>query len=414
MITDLNKKVKKITVDGITMELKPKVLGGEYNLESVLLEDGTQKIVATKAEVVTSGKYFVKVIDYDGTVLKEVNASTGDIITLPNAPSHEGLVFQEWSCSQEIIDGAITIADNNVMVGAVYGTESGLSEFDIELTKTTGLTVTFKMVGNKNWGDGTSNSETTHTYANYGNYTITCDGTSLPQYIMGQSSSYNYTLTNVRLGNIKEIPLYSFENCKSLISAIIPNTVTTFDPYIFANCYALENIIIPTSITIINYNDFAYCYNLTNVVIPQGVTNIGNQAFRECKFKSITIPDSVINFGSYIFTGCNNIENVTIPSGVNDINTYTFRSCQSLKKVIFIGSLNSIGGTEAFAYCYSITKYDFSNNTVVPTLSNTNAFSDINAICKIIVPDALYDEWITATNWTTYADYIYKVSEVTE
>ena len=48
-ITDTSKKVKKITVGGEVMELKPKVLGGEYNLESVLLEDGTQKIVATKA-----------------------------------------------------------------------------------------------------------------------------------------------------------------------------------------------------------------------------------------------------------------------------------------------------------------------------------------------------------------------------
>ncbi len=40
------------------------------------------------------------------------------------------------------------------------------------------------------------------------------------------------------------------------------------------------------------------------------------------------------------------------------------------------------------------------------------AFDTIGGICKIVVPDSLYDSWITATNWSTYADYIYKVSEV--
>jgi hypothetical protein len=45
-------------------------------------------------------------------------------------------------------------------------------------------------------------------------------------------------------------------------------------------------------------------------------------------------------------------------------------------------------------------------------LLNTNAFNGINAIAKIIVPDALYDEWIAATNWAGYQSYIYKASEV--
>ena len=42
------------------------------------------------------------------------------------------------------------------------------------------------------------------------------------------------------------------------------------------------------------------------------------------------------------------------------------------------------------------------------------AFNKINTICKIVVPDNLYDQWIAATNWSTYADYIYKASEVSE
>ena len=47
--------------------------------------------------------------------------------------------------------------------------------------------------------------------------------------------------------------------------------------------------------------------------------------------------------------------------------------------------------------------YDFTKCTAVPALSNANAFSGIPADCEIRVPAALYDEWIAATNWSTYA-----------
>jgi hypothetical protein len=55
--------------------------------------------------------------------------------------------------------------------------------------------------------------------------------------------------------------------------------------------------------------------------------------------------------------------------------------------------------------------YDFSHHTAVPTLANTNTFTGIPTDCKIIVPDALYDEWVAATNWSTYASYIIKKTD---
>jgi hypothetical protein len=55
--------------------------------------------------------------------------------------------------------------------------------------------------------------------------------------------------------------------------------------------------------------------------------------------------------------------------------------------------------------------YDFSHHTAVPTLANANAFTGIPSDCKIIVPDALYDKWVSATNWSTYASYIIKKTD---
>ena len=73
-------------------------------------------------------------------------------------------------------------------------------------------------------------------------------------------------------------------------------------------------------------------------------------------------------------------------------------------------SITDIYGN-AFTYCDALV-YSFSAHSTIPTLHSDDCFSDINLVAKIIVPDALYDEWIAATNWSTYADYIYKASEV--
>ena len=49
----------------------------------------------------------------------------------------------------------------------------------------------------------------------------------------------------------------------------------------------------------------------------------------------------------------------------------------------------------------------------LPTLASYSAFSNIPSDCKIVVPDELYNSWISATNWsnTNVAKYIVKASE---
>ena len=369
--------------------------------------------------VTGTGQYLVQVIDYDGTVLKSDHLNTGDTFTLPEAPTHDKLVFQGWSSPYDIVDNKVTADNQDITIGPMYTTASGLSEFDITLTKVTGLAVTFNMVGNKDWGDGTSDSETTHTYADYGNYTITCDGTELPEYMMGQGSSLgseNYTLTNIRLGSsVTSIGSNAFTRCSSLISVIIPNSVITLGGYVFSYCSSLLYITLPNSLTELKREIFKDCYSLKNIVIPNSVTGFGYYLFSRCySLTNITVPNSLTGyfaFGTYTFQQCYSLTNITIPNNITSIQNDTFYNCCSLTELTIPSGVTSIGNT-AFRYCYSITKYDFSTATVVPALSTTNAFEGINKICKIIVPDALYDEWIAATNWTTYADYIYKVSEV--
>lgn len=457
----------------------------------------------------TDGKYLCQIIDYDGTVLKQEYHNEGDRFTLLNEfPIHEKLIAQEYS-SPVITENDLTSAKNSVIVensditiGVIYTTASGLSEFDITLTKVTGLTITLKMDGTKNWGDGSSNTNTSHTYTDYGDYTITCDGTTITasSSVSLMGTTPNYTLTAVRLSNKESVEQYAFTYCYSLTSITILEGVTSIGDYAFNYCQSLTSITIPNSVTSIgdyairfcgrlssvslgnnttSIGAYAFycCYSLTSITIPEGVTSIGANAFSSCvKFKSvylrgseigsnvlascvglkavdisndvttlngsnfancynltsvklpssltnipyglfsnchnltsITIPDSVTSIGNSAFNYCTDLESIIIPEGVTSIGS-SIQNCYNLTSVKFPSGLTNITSGAFISSCYKLLNIDFSNATAVPILGST--FSIMNHICKIIVPDSLYSDWIKATNWASAKNFIYKASEV--
>ena len=101
----------------------------------------------------------------------------------------------------------------------------------------------------------------------------------------------------------------------------------------------------------------------------------------------------------------NAIQKVEIGDGVTSIGSNAFASCYSLSSVTMPNGVTSIGDF-AFSICCGVRYYDFTRHAAVPTLSSANAFREIAADCEIRVPIALYEEWIAATNWSTYADHI--------
>lgn len=349
------------------------------------LIDGEGKVVEGTAAF-SFGDYSVKVIDYDGTVLMEKKGNTGDVIDLPTAPIHDKLVFQEWSASVAVSNNKVTIADNDIMVGTVYTTASGQNEFDITLTKVTGLSVTVNMDGTKDWGDGTSDNETNHTYTEYGDYTIKCNGTITKNVFGSTDSAPNYYCKKARL--VTNIGTNAFYDCYSLNSITLSNVVTRVGTTAFYNCMSLINVIIPNSVISVGISAFQNCHSLNRILIPNSITNIENS----------------------IFDSCYSLDNIILPNSVTIINPYAFANCYSSTNIILPNSITQIKDY-AFQGCYSLIKYDFSQCSSVPTLSNVNVFNNINKICKIIVPDSLYDEWIAAPRWIGYSSYIYKASE---
>ena len=307
------------------------------------------------------------------------------------------------------------------------------------------------------WGDGsatqtlsgTGNVNTTHTYADVGEYTIILNPSSGCTLGLGHNSSsycvmgstgtngrvYCNMLQAVEIGkNVTSIGYYAFGYCYSLTSVVIqqgvigisdqafyycyslasvviPQGVTSIGSNAFRNCYSLASVVIPGSITSMASYAFGYCYSLASVVIQQGVTRIGGYAFYYCySLASVVIPQGVTSIGDYAFYYCYSLASVVIPQGVTSIGSNAFRDCHSLASVVIPGSVTSIGNS-VFYNCSGMAYYDFTQCTSVPTLGGTSVFFNIPSDCKIVVPDSLYDSWKAATNWSTHASKIIKASE---
>ena len=104
--------------------------------------------------------------------------------------------------------------------------------------------------------------------------------------------------------------------------------------YMFYDCKQLISAFIPNSITVISYGAFEGCSGLTSVTVPNSVTSIGSGAFDSCSgLTSVTIPNSVTYIGDYAFYYCSGLTRVTIPNSVTYIGPGAFKDCRNLKTV---------------------------------------------------------------------------------
>lgn len=225
---------------------------------------------------------------------------------------------------------------------------------------------------------------------------------------IGQKAFYSTNIKTIVLPEtITSLGQYAFANMKSLSEINIPKGASLAS-YLFQNCYALKAISLPEGLTTIPNYAF-YATAIESIEIPEGVTSIGQYAFCYCKLRHISIPASLITLNTYCFDNCNCLASIEIPDGITSIPNYAFRNCTSLRSIRVPSSVTSIG-QYAFQSAKSLVNMDFSEHSVIPTLGSYSVDS-LDYACKIIVPDALYDEWIAATNWSNYASKIIKKSD---
>ena len=394
--------------------------------------------------------------DYDGNLIDtwtkdEVASKT----TLPTPPTHSGLVFEGWNWTLEDIQTDTT--GQVITVGPYYHTESGLTEIDVHLDEVTGKTL-WDFIFNQNvynttdWGDGTVGGGASHTYTDYGDYTIKLPA-GKPNYQLeyrlqgGMSGPQGVGVVAIRLGNENNFSINGFSHIKSLTVSSSYLTLSVSSQYIDLKQITIPNgckwsgdvltttyVAMPKSVT---YNanttprmDILYTDNKgKHFYLPVsygGITSIGNNAFYGCSsLQSITIPSNVTSIGNNAFSNCSSLQSITIPSSVTSIGSSAFYGCSSLQSITIPSNVTSIGNNAFYGWyggkmvCSSSATinsnqyisntqciYDFSGCKSIPVLSSSNGLIRKEQVGVIYVPLSLYYEWKEATNWAAYASKI--------
>lgn len=398
--------------------------------------------------------------DYDGTLLyawtlDELAGKTA----LPDLPTRTGLTCQGWNWTLP----EIKALGRKVQVGANYITDDGKTRLYItipDVVSTGTIPLCFlQTVANGvivDWGDGsaaqtfagTGEIQTTHQFT-AGDHIITlavADGCTLT---LGRNATVRNVLgpfgpakravisvlKRVEIGkNVSSLGSYGFTQCGQLRTITVPTSVTSVGANTFEACGSLKAFVVPKDCTISEVSSFYANYSLQMISIPSGVKKIGRYLLRNSNsLPHITFPNSVTEILGYVMTNCQSIDEIIIPDTVTSLSGYTFDTCLTAQKLVigsgittipnnfastcysliridFPAGITSIGAS-AFANCQGVLWYDFTHCPAVPTLANTNAFTNINANCKIQVPASLLDEWKAATNWATYADHIVGIAQ---
>jgi|GEM_PF-714008 len=180
---------------------------------------------------------------------------------------------------------------------------------------------------------------------------------------------------------------YSFQNCGSLTSIVIPDTVTNIGngsfyyctalksvtisnddtligDYAFYDCSSLISLNLPSNVTHIGYDEFGYCSSLTSITIPNNVTSIERYGFENCwSLTSVMMGDNVTSIGNFAFGWCSSLKSISISSNLTNIGDNAFFDCSSLTGLIVPGKVASIGGVP-FWGCSSLTSISVDPNNL--------------------------------------------------
>ena len=383
----------------------------------------------------------VNFYDYDGTRVHSYTAQEFLALeNMPENPTHEGLTADGWNWSLTNAKNYVT-NHGSLDIGQTYRPTDGKTKIYIHLEDgRTKPYLRFAVNGSVvvDWGDGggtqtitgTSTSTflmTPHEYASGGDYVITLDSQA-NIYLSTDNSTYakiitgenGYTSTPFQayLNSVKKLILspkivfgtWSFSYMNGLETISIPDQNSTSATGLFSNCYSLKNVVIPKSMTTAGNQMFAYCFSLERAIFSDSITTCSNACFRsDYSLQNVNVVDRITTLPDNFFYETHNLKKLLLPTSLTTMNNYSVYQAETLTKVIIPAGLTTMN-YNIFYYTTGISCYDFSACTQIPTMQS-GCFSAIASDAKIVVPDDLYNSWITTSGWNSYASYIISKSD---
>lgn len=183
-------------------------------------------------------------------------------------------------------------------------------------------------------------------------------------------------LRSVNMPNVTGTGSNAFALCTSLVSVELPNA-TRIGSSSFGGCTSLERINLPNA-TELNGNTFSNCTSLKSVDLPKA-TNASYGEFNGCSaLVSVNLP-ALMSGEKRLFEKCTSLESIDLP--VWSIDETMFKSCAKLNVLIL---------RRAEGVC-SLSKIDAFDGT---------PFASGGTGGTAYVPQALIEQYQTATNWS--------------
>lgn len=155
-----------------------------------------------------------------------------------------------------------------------------------------------------------------------------------------------------------EVLACAFENCQSLRSVYIPDSVTRIGMNAFKGCTGLEHINFPPRLEQIELSAFCGCASLREVVLPDSLRELGDDAFANCTaLRRVRLPDTLAEIGSCAFQNCKSLEEVVLPDALRELPAGVFSGCTGLRRVVLPDAMRHIS-PYAFYRCGQLEYVD--------------------------------------------------------
>ena len=179
--------------------------------------------------------------------------------------------------------------------------------------------------------------------------------------ISGTGEMYNYTGSDDSRPN-------PFAGRSDIKKVVFTEGCTSVGFNAFAGCVNLETVEFPpSSLRRIESGAFQGCSSLVSAHIPEGVTSLGALVFADCtSLTDLEFPSTVYLYGVDMFKGCTSLTTVTIPAtqSYQFLPETMFENCTSLREVHLPDTLHRIQ-EGAFRGCTSLTEFDFTVRDLV-------------------------------------------------
>lgn len=340
--------------------------------------------------------------DLDGNLVRNIPVSEIQNLTdLPEAPTYDNMIFQEWNHTLDEIKSSAYPLD----IAPIYSTADGKTH--IKLTPYSTSYMAFKFTFSQtvangvsfDFGDGSSAQTVsgtgvvsiTHTYSAVKEYEVVItvsDGcvltlgsaTQSAPFLTGStstsySSSHSRAITECRIADnvelsdyafywstelaflsfpktIKKIPKYAFYNSGKIKCKAIPNGVSELAENSLAGCYSYIQsigmagpICIPQSVKIVGNACASNIHYLKRLVIPKDITETQNGFTNANVLQRIFLPDKIVAIGNGFLSNCHRLENIKLPDALVSIGATFMLHSSSLNDISIPQGVTSIGNS---------------------------------------------------------------------